>query len=354
MTQPYGLFSDPHYHSWSAFSTVMPSGENSRLRVLLNATLDMAKHVQASGGTVLHCAGDMFHTRGQLKPSVMNPVIDTFREILDMGLKVIVIAGNHDLESKDSKALTNALGSLKGIGVVVVDDWYIDHDSKTVSIAWRNKTSDLMADAYNIASKMDFDGIKASEYDLIIHAPVNGVIMGIPDHGLSGDELAELPFKRIFSGHYHNHKWLNERVCSVGALTHQNWGDVNSLAGYLIVDDSISHHGTNAPRFVDLDSVDDEEEVVGNYVRAKIEIESESEVEELREKLLDAGAAGVIVMPQRKVSSTTARTTASGKIDSLSESIGGFIGSKFEGREEADQKLIFSQAEDVLSRVQEA
>src|SRR5690606_6703377 len=73
---------------------------------------------------------------------------------------------------------------------------------------------------------------------LIIHAPLNGVIKGIPDHGLAPDDFEGLGFKYVFCGHYHNHRVFDitdGHVVSVGALTHQNWGDVESQAGYIIL-----------------------------------------------------------------------------------------------------------------------
>jgi hypothetical protein len=61
--------------------------------------------------------------------------------------------------------------------------------------------------------------------DLIIHAPLNGVIRGLPDHGLDPVDVSKWGFRRVFTGHYHNHTAPMDSVISIGATTHQTWSD---------------------------------------------------------------------------------------------------------------------------------
>ena len=76
----------------------------------------------------------------------------------------------------------------------------------------------------------------------MIHAAVDGVIDGLPSHGIAAADLEVYGFNRVYFGHYH--KELTEKVIPVGATTHQTWGDIDSHAGFIIVgdDDTIYHH----------------------------------------------------------------------------------------------------------------
>ncbi|WEU67345.1 hypothetical protein [Xanthomonas phage JGB6] len=137
---------------------------------------------------------------------------------------------------------------------------------------------------------------------MILHAPMNGVISGLPDHGLTVEDFADTIWNDVFIGHYHNHKVFDDgkgrRIYSVGALTHQNWGDAESKAGYLLYypdTGEVKHFETSAPKFVkveieDLDTID----VTGNFIKV-IGGTTPEEAVELREDLLLAGALGAVV-----------------------------------------------------------
>lgn len=320
--KPYGLVSDTHFHKWSAFSQVDESGQNSRLRIQLAELRGAAVQLASVGGDTLYHAGDMFHVRGSIAPSVLNPVLDTFSIIRDMGIKVIVIPGNHDLETNEVQFNGNASNALAGIGVLVLNDVYCD--DQVLMIPWQHDIAALKHYISMVETKNNRD-----KTDLIIHAPVDGVIIGIPDHGLTAKWLGEQGFRRVFAGHYHNYVDFGNGVYSIGALTHQTWSDVGSKAGYLIVEENkVRSFETSAPKFIDIDSSKTatmETTVPGNYVRVKARIKAESQVAELREALMGLGAAGVIIEPIREstVVSREGATISSGK--SLEKSLVEFI-----------------------------
>lgn len=90
----YGVISDPHYHSWSAFSTISVNGLNSRLKIQLEATIEAAKAIKASGAKYMLVAGDTFHTRGSITPTVLHFVTEAYKEIInEIGLEVWMLAG---------------------------------------------------------------------------------------------------------------------------------------------------------------------------------------------------------------------------------------------------------------------
>jgi len=104
-----GLISDTHNHNWSVFSSTLPTGVNSRLQHILDETWRAAVTVKERGGDTIIHTGDIFHVRGSVAPSVLNPTVELYGRIYnDLGLNIYLLAGNHDLEGNNSSTLGNA------------------------------------------------------------------------------------------------------------------------------------------------------------------------------------------------------------------------------------------------------
>jgi len=352
MNELYGVASDVHLHNWSAFAEGKVNGVNQRLTIILEALEQAAKEIVERGGDRLVITGDLFHVRGSITPSVINPAQKTFKNMIRAGLtEIVVLAGNHDLESKNSSALTNACETLSNLDAVrVISNPLICETRKAVYIPWYDDNDELM-----IAIKQFRDNVEGdvSEYDLFIHAGIDDVLPTMPGKGIDPDDLVALGFRYVCCGHYHNHKEVRANVFSVGALTHQTWSDVDTLAGYMIIDgDAVEHLETNAPKFVDYDAsiVAKESDAVdlceGNYIRVKVNAAAQSEVEEMRRWLIsEIGAKNCIIQAAPK-SKVVRRAGAKVKASSLRESIGTFIDSKSTAVKVAD---LTKECEDILS-----
>lgn len=347
--QPYGIISDTHNHAWSAFATTLPSGVNSRLQWTLDETTRAAQEVLLAGGRHLYHGGDLFHVRGNLAPSVLNPTLDCYKSIVKMGITPVLNAGNHDLEGKEAARVSSAITAMEGVGCVVINKPYLDYRRALSDVAvfpWIPNITELKAAIENI------DPADRGTCDLLLHAPIDGVIKGLPDHGLSDTYLAGLGFKRVFSGHYHNNKDFGNGVWSIGALTHQSWSDVGSKAGFLIVTDAgVKWHCTHAPRFVEVDASMDADEIAmavdGNFAKVTINSSKTGDVDAMRQFLLDSGAQGVIVLAE-KIAAGVSRVGATYKAGtSLDVSINDFI--KAQSYKRVPELSILCA--DILSRV---
>lgn len=324
----YGLIADLHLHNWSSFASVDTDGVNSRLRLLLNDIFRCASEVRAAGGNTLVVAGDVFHVRGSIAPSVLNPTLDCFSQIVKSGMTVIVLAGNHDLEGKEATRLGSAITALEGVGCKVINDLArgLREMERLILIPWTPAIKDLK-EMIESARAVDPD---PSQVDLILHAPIDGVIKGLPDHGLSPEWLASQGFRSVYSGHYHNHKSFDGNVHSIGALAHHTWSDVTSKAGFLVVSDTgPKWFKSHAPEFVEVTAETDADDIAlmvdGNYVRAKINSTKQKDVEELRAYLTDNGAKGVVILAQKEggVAPRAGATVKAG--ESLEVSVADFI-----------------------------
>lgn len=315
----YVIVSDVHLHSWSAFSSTLESGVNSRLQIILDELRRAGQRAKEIGGH-LYCAGDLFHVRGSVAPSVLNPTLDLFREIVESGVEVRMIPGNHDLESKDAKRLTNANQALASVGVKVCNEPTFFDDDMVLMMPWFDKQKELMGaiDSWCIDWKSEEHGEEVVDgATLIIHAGMNGVIRGIPDTGIEAKDLAEFGFSKVLVGHYHNHKDFGNGVYSVGATTHQTWGDIGTRAGFMEVSDDgeVVYHDSLAPRFVNVSDPEDLSEVEGNYVRVKLESATEDEIAQIKQEVVEEhGALACVVMavPKSKVVERTGATVEAG------------------------------------------
>lgn len=207
----YGVISDPHYHSWSAFSTISVSGLNSRLK--FSSMQPSRRQNDQSFWRKIHVvAGDTFHTRGSITPSVLHFVTEAYKTIInEIGLEVWMLAGNHDLETNDSVFSANAAASLQSIGVNIVcgPAQSVKIDDVTVHfISWRNSHAELLADMKSLREKAG-----AGIHDIVIHTGINKAIPTMPDVGIEANDLKELGFRLVLSGHYHNHKEIIPVSC---------------------------------------------------------------------------------------------------------------------------------------------
>lgn len=342
--KPCGYISDTHNHNWHAFATANSDGVNNRLRILLDELFRCADEVRKAGGDTIINAGDTFHVRGNIAPSVLNPTVDAYRKLVQSGFKIYILPGNHDLEGKEADRVGSAVTALEEVGCRVIHDVQVGtvaHDH-VVMVPWTQDIARLKETLLNLSEVSD-DG--RGPVDLVIHAPVDGVLPGIPNHGLSPEWLASLKFRYVFAGHYHHHKDFGNGVFSIGALAHHTWGDVGSKAGFLIVsDEGVRWFKSRAPEFVDLSIAKNETEAEmladQNYVRARIESSKMSEINKLREWLVGAGAKGVVIQTVKEPSKTRDGSVAHSVMAgaSIEASVDEFIKSQSFTRAESVQR----------------
>lgn len=314
----FGVTSDQHLHNWSAFSNVRSDGVNDRLSFILDEIFAAAQNVKSLGGRRLYFAGDLFHVRGSISPTVLNPAIDLFvRMHSELGIESVILTGNHDLESRNSEQLSSACEALRQIeGVTVASKPMLFVDDKVAMIPWYDSMDTVRDKIDETLKAIRTTSLRVDECTLILHAPLNSVIAGIPDHGFYAAELAKHGFARVFCGHYHNFKSFPGNVYSVGAATHQTWNDVNTVAGHIVVHKGmVTHFASKAPSFVDYDTDWSDEQAIdqcsNNYVRVRMGAATEEEVELIRDHINGLGARGVIVQAIRTPKTAATARTAS-------------------------------------------
>lgn len=330
MTKPYLLVSDLHFHNWSPFATIDPkTGRNTRLQIQLNELSRAVKELKDAAGDTIVYAGDLFHIRGSVDPEVFNPVHDLISRFSREGFRQEAIPGNHDLKGAKTTTLGNAFqsfGELPHFDITTSPD-LVRED--LAMIPWQENKAALRHAVEELKKSPTITTRSAANIDLVIHAGIDGVIAGLPDHGLSSAEVASWGFRRVFAGDYHHHKIMEGgKVISIGALTHQTWSDIGARAGFLLVyPDRVEYRASHAPGFVEITGDDDPAEwpilADRNYVRVRSMKLTEAEVNEARRQLLSFGALGVQFQIAKE--QVAARGPAT-KAASLEESVASYVG----------------------------
>lgn len=313
---PYCVLSDVHFHDWHFGSHVGPDGVNSRLQHTIDAMKEAVDKLRSYGGKDLVITGDLFHVRGAIKPSVYNPVYEMFKEFSDNGIRVFAIPGNHDLETESSSSIGNSFNSFKSINnFFIFDEWDsipllnpLSRSSPTenaIFLPWQENMTEIEK-VGDYCKKY----LNTENATLFCHIGLSEVVDGL--QGVtSATTLVEIfgGIRNVFSGHFHNHKhfyvnYAGKRsdVYSVGALTHQSFRDINSQAGFVIVENvnTVTHYTSHAPQFVEYNNYDfinglDLSFIYNNYIRIGSSVDLlEEENTKIKLSMYGLGALGVI------------------------------------------------------------
>jgi DNA repair exonuclease SbcCD nuclease subunit len=317
LTYPYLVVSDVHFHSWDFGSYVNPDGVNSRLQDTITEFERAASVLREQGGKCIVITGDLFHTRGEIKPSVYNPVYDMFKRLSEAGFAVHAIPGNHDLETEETTEEGNCFKSFASI-----ENFHIYYTStyvyfekkfgtdKALFIPWTENFGFALQKAIEKSTENSrLNSGKSTRVTIFAHVGLSDVVAGL-NSVLKAESFIQVKGLRYaFCGHFHNHKHFDvsptgqqSHVYSVGALTHQSFKDVGSRAGFIIVSspEKVTFHNSEAPEFVDYDDDDFFElstpcKFRNNFVRMNVtEPLTKGEIEAIRVTIESSGSLRVI------------------------------------------------------------
>lgn len=296
----YLLLADPHCHNFKNHSTIGDGGMNSRLADILRSWEQAITESYEMGCRYCLIAGDMFHVRGMVKPSVFNVVygflMKTFKTL---GIHFIMIPGNHDQEfmSYDGHSSIDTLDEIVGVSVLKND---------TIRFG---KRGDVILGIPHCRSTEDFkrlfeQGVQEHNPDIIlIHQGIDNFKLRdvMPDTQITVDYLQSHTNAWIIAGHYHE-PCSHGRVIQVGALVQHTFDDEGSERGYWVLDtdtmEACFYPLNVAPKFITVTKEKDVKKAGGNFVRIKVD--SIKAAEKLEKACKEAGAKSVVVQLERK------------------------------------------------------
>ncbi len=169
--------------------------------------------------------GDTFHTRGLIRTSCFDMLLEKYASWLNQGIKQIIIVGNHDQEDR--------VGEVHPMRVFSTwEDWHVVDSPKKIKQIPKTVFFPYMT---SITKK---DLIKYKGYDAFVHWGIQGAKRndwnvdcdGVPIDYLKG-------FRRVFSGHYHYRNKF-ENVQYIGSPLQQDFGEMGQDKGVIIYDNT--------------------------------------------------------------------------------------------------------------------
>lgn len=278
------FMSDLHIHAFKPFASIV-DGENSRLIDICNSVKEGIKIADKYDCEMIVVAGDVFHTRGVLKPSTIAKAKEVFENVRQ---EVIMIAGNHDMELyRGGKTSLEVFKGMNNI-ITVESPQYLNYGAKgdILCLPYIHETKEFKR-AYSGLLPMDC-------LFAVIHQGVDDFGKGLPATTLTAEYLVKDNEFDIFTGHYHSPEHYlfdkGQRVVQVGAICQHSFSDIGDERGVYVYDTSDKSCQfipiNVAPRFIEIDKWDDTtaEFIKGNFVRVRGKSES---VKKIISKLAD-------------------------------------------------------------------
>ncbi len=253
------IICDPHFDVYSKFNKQLANGKNSRAKLLIDEVIRIFDYAVENNIENVFILGDVLNSAEVIKTALFNDVVDLFSYGKQLGLNIIIIAGNHDYFSYHEHS---ALHSLKNIVHI------IDGESYTTKICNFKMTFVPYTVDGESLSNIDNDG------DILFcHQSVNGVQLGSYELVKQKDAIdAKKLFKKfdvIISGHIHK-KQICDGVIFPGSIAQKDFGDegINKYFSVLYDDYgdlSIGYLPTQHPNFFVIDYLEGDDREAIRY-----------------------------------------------------------------------------------------
>lgn len=253
------IWSDLHLHNWSYGKAYRSPYRSNYTNYRLESQVNSIKY--ALKGRVFDYGffcGDFFHCHGKLEDKIISAGFELI-DSLNIKNNHIMIPGNHDLSVNLFPYSYSAIDcfSRREKTFICRNLTYNqgeDFSWATIPFIKSKRILSRELDKINrIASGKDI----RRPFLLFMHQGVQNQPMGsgyLIDEIFSPDMVPE-GIDRCFTGHYHFHKQVDDKLTIVGAPMQHNWADVGQETGVLCYDtqtDEIERIFVNAPKFIKL------------------------------------------------------------------------------------------------------
>ncbi len=222
------LTADLQLHNHSSFGTLLPTGFSNRLQDGINA-LDQILAVAKKGDTIV-VLGDLFETQRAVDTSVMYAVSEWVGRARAKGVKLILVAGNHDHYSRSGTIHALKPFELLDNVTVVPESAVLTIDgNQYVFFAYTDDTDALKERLEHTVAAL---GPKdAGKRFLCLHQGVSGAMLAssLFEGALGLEDLHLDKFDHVFLGHFHKPQSLADTVTYLGSpyqVTSDESGDV--------------------------------------------------------------------------------------------------------------------------------
>ena len=240
------IASDLHAHTWTRFSTTLPDGSNSRAADLWKIFDQLERHIEEYRPTYVIIPGDLTHRRYFVQFSIYTQLVRRIATLRRRyGVSIIVMVGNHDIESDGQ----HSLGPMKYLdGVTVVDQpTLIELDGFGIVFFCPYMSGDQVAEAFRAQ--------RVPMALAITHYAFDGKAMGTSEYAVPSPLRKQDAdsFDRVVLGHVHSPSVEEDgRIIYVGSVMHFDFGDRGDRFAWFFPGDRGAPRALplKAPRFV--------------------------------------------------------------------------------------------------------
>lgn len=261
-----GLIADIHLNPYGIFASL---GERSAR--VAHALLDALVYCRQHFVDEVWVLGDLFHNRTRIPVREFNLVRRAFEWAESQGIKVTLVAGNHDyVTTEGDESVLDALTSVV-YRVVWKEPLWVHYDGKNdlgdvdvLFAPWGKVTNDHMFVPDKRINKLVLAG----------HMAIQGATAAcgefVPKVGVDPTVLDD--FALVVLGHYHKRQQVTPTIHYIGSLLQHDFGDAGSQRGLTILDTitlDMEFVESTAPKFIVLpaDQGINQDVVSGCYVR---------------------------------------------------------------------------------------
>lgn len=299
------FFSDLHAHAWSEFSNNV-DGLPDRLVDCVSVIDAVTSYAVAHRIKHIVFGGDMTHVPGTLKTMVLQLLTAALHRAKKAGLKVYADPGNHDYQ--DRAGSYNTIRILQECGLLISSSNLLDLSGVELALLPYTDSEDEF--------KRRIEKFPARKLIAVFHHGFKGARTGSDLEYIVKNPIscAVLPKEWIaFSGHYHTHQRVDNRLTYIGSPLEHTRSDRNKeRKGFIVYDtnkNSIKTVPLKSPQFIELSELEllgPMSGAAGNFVDMTV---CDVDPAEASEQIMAAGARGCYV--SMRATPKTARKTVS-------------------------------------------
>ena len=245
------FFTDLHLDNWSAFSTTVSGGYNSRFMQQLN-TLENILQYAAKHKCRIVFGGDLFNRRLLIPSDVMHMTYKLLSVYNSQPIYFVI--GNHDIYDWNSE--NNSLAVLSEMQhVYVIDEPTSVYTADNVHLSLVPHGALLPTSSASLRSEVQ------NYYEILVtHYGVNEARLGPKDFKMKDDltvkQLKELNYDLILLGHIHKPQTLADNIIVMGSLMGHSFHETDEEKYFYIFDTKtreLEAIKSGAPQFLTID-----------------------------------------------------------------------------------------------------
>ena len=263
----YIIWSDAHFHDYTAYSE-----NGSRLQLCKEAIYKMVEYAKENNINYLMFAGDLFHAKIKLPATVVNAIVEVFKELTAIHPEMIIyfITGNHCHIKNNiyGEEIKHSLSFLEE-----QFEFFKCVDNETISIGddvWHGIPFYRYREHLYQSIEDTVNRFKGPRNFALLHNHPDGQLNKYIPTEFIYEETLLFMFDFIFCGHSHQHQQVQDNLVIVGSPIANSHLDENvSKKGFLVFDsDELTYEliDLKFPKFVTVDEINESSE---DYQRQK-------------------------------------------------------------------------------------